>query len=212
MELLSSFLPEAFSTDIIFAWKRIEENTDVAFLTSSEMEISRSFKNSARQKEHISSRRLIRQMVERQGHDAEMFTLKKDDLGKPYGHINGKNINMSIAHTDDRVLCAMSARIAVGVDMEPASRKSIPQLRARILNTDEEDLLADETTMRIWTVKEALVKLMGTGMRTNLNQLIIESKNGDEFIAQCDNDNRAKVCSFVHDKNWLAVATYVDKK
>jgi phosphopantetheinyl transferase len=61
--------------------------------------------------------------------------------------------------------------------------------------------------IRLWTIKEAYIKLLGKGLRINMNEVKL-SVDGDQFTAEINNDKTAKICSFQLEQNWLAVAYY----
>lgn len=192
--------------DVVLAWCPIQESFPPQALTPAEQHEFSEFKSAGRRQEYLATRGLINRMVDAMGLDSLQFELQKNDLGKPWGIFDGKEYPLSIAHTAERVICAISSKRELGVDLEPASRTVPDKLRDRIINEQEALLLKDEPAIRIWTLKEALVKLEGKGMRTNLNECIITAGTDKLFTAIFDNDKKAKICSFLHENNWLAVA------
>ncbi len=206
MQLLSHFLPDTISDQLLLARGEIEGDYSPEILTHPETDEWNGFKDADRRQEYLATRWLIRQMVQHLKLSPEDFSLHKDELGKPYGTCQGAEYHISIAHTSRQVICGISEGMELGVDVEPMKRRVPDRLRERILNQAEQVLLAEEQTIRIWTLKEALVKLQGTGMRTNLHDCTINAADGAIFSATFNNDNRAKICSFTHHKNWFAVA------
>lgn len=188
------------------AWNNVGENHSQNILTKEQLKEYDGFKNVGRKQEYLATRWLVKNMVDYMNLDASRFLLRKDNYGKPSGHYGGEEYKISIAHTDLHVLCAISKHRELGVDMEPVGRKVPDILRDRMINATEKKLLQQEDTIRIWTVKEAMVKLEGKGMRTNLNECTLKEFAKDQFVATFNNDNKAKIRSFTHQNHWLAIA------
>lgn len=211
VQLLTNLLPHKPPADLILAWEKVDGTHPASILNAAESVEYNEYKSPGRQKEYLATRNLVRDIVSHMQLDARKFSLQKDSLGKPSGHYRGQNFKMSIAHTTERVICGIAADIELGVDIEPVNRSVPERLRNRLVNTNEASLVNNEETIRLWTVKEALVKLKGTGLRTNLNECTITDFQDGIFYATYDNDNRAKICSFVHDNHWLAIAWNINQ-
>lgn len=206
LQLLTQFLPDLISDQLLVAWCDIENDYPADILTPDETDEWSTFKNAGRRQEYLATRWLIRQMARQFEVSPTEFVVDKDMLGKPFGVYEGTQYHISIAHTDTRVLAAISTEIEIGVDLEPLQRRVPDRLRRRIVHSEEKSLLSQEPTIRVWTLKEALVKLQGTGMRTNLGDCEITSVEDEIFLATLNNDNRAKICSFQHTDHWFAIA------
>lgn len=161
--------------------------------------------NLRRQREYATSRHTLKKLA--RSIDIEALEILKDNLGKPYGQAGGQSYYVSIAHTDNTIFCGISSESAIGLDLEPVGRQVPEKLKRRILHPDEAELFANMEAIRLWTIKEAYIKLRGQGLRLNMNQVRIEQE-ADEYIVELNNDKRAKICSFQTDKNWLAVAYF----
>ncbi|MDX1671880.1 MAG: 4'-phosphopantetheinyl transferase superfamily protein [Balneolaceae bacterium] len=161
-----------------------------------------------RRREFISSRRLVKLLVKDLGLDPDLFEVQKDGLGKPFGIYRNRRYNLSIAHTDEIILCGLSDEFELGVDMEPVDREVADKLRDRILHEEEVESLQKVSLIQIWTIKEAVVKLEGRGLRNNLNEIIVEQVKGDEFRARLNDQKKARVCSFEHGDYWISLAHY----
>lgn len=206
MKLLTNLLPESIAEDITFAWGEFSDTHSASVLKEKERKQYQSYRHAYRRREYLATRTLIAKMVESMGLKYSAFRLQKDILGRPYGTYNKQQFYVSIAHSRGKVLSAISLTRPVGIDIEPVDRKVPEALRNRMLNETEAPLLQQETTLRIWTLKEALVKLQGNGMRTNFDEWTIKPASGNQFIAKFNNDKSARICSFSHEKNWLAIA------
>jgi phosphopantetheinyl transferase len=168
-----------------------------------ELETCKSLK---RQREFVTSRIILKELAGRAG-DEHKFEVLKDDLGQPYGKTDTKKFFISIAHTDDFVLCGLSPNSPIGVDLEPADRTVPAKLKQRIAHPKESNVVSDIPLIRLWTIKEAYIKLRGQGLRMNMNEVQIK-RESDQIFAKINNDKRAKICSFRMENNWLAVAYY----
>ncbi|WP_138429884.1 4'-phosphopantetheinyl transferase family protein [Fodinibius saliphilus] len=168
-----------------------------------------SFSNDRRKREYTTSRLLLKNMALKWNEDK--FIIKKDELGQPYGLGNSRRYYVSIAHSRDKVFCGISPNQAVGVDLEPVAREVPARLRSRILHSEETEELAKLETIRLWTIKEAFIKLRGQGLRLNMNEVQVRGEN-DRFFVEINNDKRAKICSFKSENDWLAIAHYQTKK
>jgi len=176
-------------------------------LSSGEKEELELYTNLKRQREYLSSRLALKELASRYGIDLEEFHIQKDDLGQPYGEIEEQHYYVSIAHTNQQAFCGISKAHAIGVDLEPLDRKVPGRLVNRIKHPNEDNLVNVIEAIRLWTIKEAYIKLRGQGLRLNMNQVPIE-KVGDEFLVELNNDKSAKICSFQMGTNWLAIAYY----
>jgi phosphopantetheinyl transferase len=206
VQLLTHLLPSELSGAMVLGWCEVSNTYLKEGLTAAEEASCNAFINKRQKQEYIITQWLIQSIVRKMDINPDHFTLKKDELGKPFGLYDEEIYHISIAHTSDRVLCAVSSTIPVGVDMEPEKRKIVPELRDRILSEAERPLLEGKETLRLWTIKEALVKWQGCGLRTNLNEWMIQSARNSFFTATFAHDKRANICSFNHHGYWLAVA------
>lgn len=167
-----------------------------------------SIKSENRKNEFLSSRHLIRGLAAKFGLLEKDFRIRKDDLGKPYCETGAKHLFLSIAHSSDYVLCALSETIDIGIDLEPEDRKVHEGLKKRIFHPEEGDDIRSLQLIRIWTLKEALVKLHGGGLRTNLNDLRLQRISDTEYATIFNDEKSARICSFKHNEHWVSVAYY----
>jgi 4'-phosphopantetheinyl transferase len=102
----------------------------------------------------------------------------------PHGRpeLPGSPMRVSVSHAGNRVAVAVSARSAVGVDVEaPRARAISRALLRRALTADEQEHLRrfpeDRRTwefLRAWTAKEAILKATGQGLHGGLNRLDLD--------------------------------------
>lgn len=181
---------------------------DMGILENHEMEEYRNIKNEARKREFINTRHLLKSLAEKFGYQPADFQIQKDELGKPYALADNERIYLSIAHTPDFILCGISAEKDFGLDLEPVSRRVHEGLKKRIFHTEEQEDVKSLDLIRLWTIKEALVKLQGGGLRTNLNDVKVMKIGNEQFTAIFNNEKSAKICSFQHSEHWISVAYF----
>jgi 4'-phosphopantetheinyl transferase len=93
--------------------------------------------------------------------------------GRPTLRGFGEELHLSLAHTEDLIVAAVSCSGPVGVDTESVTRQiSYDLLRSHVCTPKEAEvldvLLEGERTarlQRLWTLKEAYTKALGQGMR-----------------------------------------------
>lgn len=98
------------------------------------------------------------------------LSIEKESLGKPF--IPGRPLHLSISHSGAVFALALGT-VDLGIDVEylrhptrwPAVYEWINRPEDRLPNPTADDFL------RCWTAKEALVKLLGTGLNHGLDTL-----------------------------------------
>lgn len=95
--------------------------------------------------------------------------------GKPsiVGH---PDIHFNLSHCSQAVVCAVSSQ-PVGVDVETIRHFKEPLARYT-MNDDELSLITassapDVEFVKLWTKKEAVLKLLGTGIRNNMKDVLV---------------------------------------
>ncbi len=95
------------------------------------------------------------------------------DHGKPFAILNGLRVPVSfnVSHSAPHALIALSSERRIGVDVEMReARRDIDGIAESVFGADERKALAstggdDKVRLffRLWTMKEALIKALGTG-------------------------------------------------
>lgn len=121
---------------------------------------------------------LLRYALKKHGiADAEIFT---DENGKPY--TSGLFFNLS--HSHDYVVCSVSTK-PVGCDVEKISEGHLRIAERYFCDSETEYIFSfpeekrSGEFFRLWTVKEAYMKLTGEGMRLSLHSFSVDL--GDEI-------------------------------
>lgn len=120
---------------------------------------------------HDAGRQLLSRLYEQEtGQDFPKIRLTKQ--GKPY--FAEGNLHFSISHTKNHVFCALSCR-NIGIDAEEIDRRIDLRLSAKIFSPAEKaryDAAGDKQAalLRLWVLKEAYAKLLGTGWGNSLHR------------------------------------------
>lgn len=118
--------------------------------------------------------------------------------GKPFivGH---PEIHFNLSHCREAVVCYLSDR-PVGVDVESMRRFS-DSLVSYTMNVQEQELIrqSDNPTLlfiRLWTMKEAVLKLTGEGIRNNIRDILERDDVHIETVVSDDNRYVYSTCMF----------------
>jgi 4'-phosphopantetheinyl transferase len=132
-------------------------------------------------RDYAAAHALLRATLSRYGDRApESWRFDKTANGKPFLVDQGARCaSFSLSHTNGMVACAVTADVDVGIDVECVDRDvDMPAIAARFFAPTEAAHLGqlDAAAQRdrffdLWTLKEALVKALGTGMAGSLAAL-----------------------------------------
>lgn len=158
-----------------------------------------------RREEKAAGRSLISDIVaERLGE--ENLKIESAENQKPFASYNGRPVQISIAHTRNMICAAVSERKRLGIDLEPVQREVNPRLRKRILHQNESEVLQKIPTLQLWTIKEAALKWLGSGLRTDMNSVHVVSAENPLFHMKFPDGRHAVVCSFEYSSHWISIA------
>ncbi len=117
----------------------------------------------------------------------EEFSISVGEHGKPY-LAEHPDIHFSISHCRNGIAVAVSDH-PVGIDIE-SFRKVSPALIDRCMNSQEKAAIQASDNMerefsRFWTRKEAVFKLLGTGITDNIRHILT-----DQILTNTQTDNK----------------------
>jgi phosphopantetheinyl transferase len=137
------------------------------------------------------------------GYDGAEF--KKLPSGQPYAVGPGNQyISVSITHTQNILMAVVCDKFRVGIDAEAINRKLSDALLRRIIHPNE--VFDSETTpLKVWTMKEAVLKLAGTGLRLNMNAIQLLPCPEHGYITTLDG-NSISVYSNHFSEYWISLA------
>lgn len=116
-----------------------------------------------------------------------------DKKGKPYFQ-NHRNLYFSISHCKEAIAVVVDNK-PVGIDVE-SYREFSPALLQRTMNEEERQKITSsecptEQFIRLWTQKEAVLKLRGTGIIDDLNHVLY----GPERLYTWSHETKPYACS-----------------
>ena len=134
--------------------------------------------NYPRQDEQLRSvlaRLILKQLLLEQGfHDTVLEDYRTDEYGRPF--IND-DIDFSISHADDYVMCAVSKTTRVGIDVEKMRDICMDDYSISLSDKELEDLTNSTNPISdffsLWTKKEAISKANGKGLAILLPEMEI---------------------------------------
>jgi phosphopantetheinyl transferase len=176
---------------------------------------SQRYEHAHRRDTFLVSRTLIHALFRRLGNDSDYsddFIVSRDDGGKPYGVCNGRVYPVAITHTPRMVFAALGTAGSIGLDAEPLDRATGDALHRRILNEAEalDESISRISTIELWTVKESILKLEGTGLRTSMKSVFLRSNGNGMYTA--DIKGRQIVCkTFRVEDHCVAISEYISE-
>ena len=113
------------------------------------------------------SEELLRELISQVYKADEDITVENLPSGKPVAKVCGDEISVSISHSGDFVAAAVSDT-SVGIDLEV--KKELKPSVFKALSKEELEYAEkskdkNHTFLRIWTAKEAYLKLTGEGLK-----------------------------------------------
>lgn len=84
------------------------------------------------------------------------------------------HISVSFSHSDRQVVAVVSEQYTVGVDIERADRRVAERIGQRMRHPQETvELFEQFDPIQLWTMKEAALKAIGTGLRQPMNSVLL---------------------------------------
>ena len=144
------------------------------------------------------------------------FTIAKEEKGKPYFLYNDK-VHFSVSDTQNYIAVAIHDK-RIGIDIEYL-RKGKRQLAERFFHPNEINYLNnilhtpsyilhntyDEAFTQLWTIKEAYVKMTGTGIAGHFSNIDLSPE--DFVLQQSYIKQGAEINSFYDKINGLFITT-----
>lgn len=138
--------------------------------------------------------------------EALRFACGKD--GKP--RLEPLDLHFNLSHSGNWVALAISMQFAVGVDVERADRVRLEELRSRIEHPSEHLLPVPDSIgaglLTRWTLKEAITKASGRGLRQPFQQLRLEPQGGGVYSCRSDDEHWYAAHRLLEDGTHLAFA------
>ncbi|MCH5194000.1 MAG: 4'-phosphopantetheinyl transferase superfamily protein [Oscillospiraceae bacterium] len=163
--------------------------------------------NSNRKTEHETAYKLLSYVL-RKYYEITYFDIEKGEHGKPYlKDIPGVFFNIS--HCRGLVVCGVSDK-EIGVDAE-YFRRFNEKVMERIFSPSEQEYVLssdsrEENFFRIWTLKEALGKHLGTGLFSDIKKYSF-AFDGDSPVCE-RSEGTVFTQKILHEKWVVSVCTH----
>ena len=179
-------------------------------LSSSELKRAERFRMARRRQEYLGGRVLLRCLLEKfTGRGRGSHEIVTIDNGKPVC-VEGPAI--SIAHSDDEIVCATASDGAIGIDVElPPRPRDAEKIAERFFAEEEAAWIAedpDERFLMLWVIKEAWLKATGSGITGGLDSLRCTVRPPD-IEARVRGDQAANLSVYKRQSAFVGLATTV---
>lgn len=155
--------------------------------------------------ESITGSKLIKTLAKKYYEESITEIISKK-YEKPRAFIRDTEISVSFSHTKNGLSASLSKIYTVGCDIELTDRSVSPALLARMRCPSEgENLYKKADPIQIWTLKEAALKMIGTGLRKPMNSVTVTMLEDSLFDVEFGDGKRAKICSFEHKDHWISI-------
>lgn len=114
--------------------------------------------------------------------------IESDEQGKPHPQgewrrLCGAPMDISIAHTSDRIIAAVAPNSRIGIDVEKRDRVLSEEFIAAAFSPLEQEVAAESgdgatALLRFWCAKEAFSKALGSGLRYGTGDLCARAIDG----------------------------------
>lgn len=189
---------------VVHLWVALESQLDDAiearyrgFMSEEERDSERKFLVEGARRLHVLARGLQRMVLASclRGVEPAALTFEKGPKGRPAlaPPFDSSGIDFNLAHTAGMVVMAVSAGTRPGVDIESAGKPAPLAAARRYFSVREVaalDALPDAEQsrrfLRLWTLKEAYLKAIGTGIAGGLGSMTFHLDGGFAFERAAD--------------------------
>lgn len=167
-----------------------------ALLSEDEKARGRSFVAALHRRRFVAGRARLRSLLgEHLGLDPRTLVFVQNEFGKPR-LAHHTSVHFSLSHSEDRAVLAVSDTVVIGADIERVRALEHLDLARRYFHPNEvaailclprrEEQL--EAFFRIWTLKEAVVKSLGTGLSIPLDSFEVSIATSPPTMVFCPGD------------------------
>ena len=167
---------QQYSTEEIATW--------IAELPQWRREQVLAYKHEAGRRQSLLAYRLLCQGLQKEYGIEESPTFQYNEHGKPF--LGGEwtvergetsTIHFSLSHCREAVACVISEQ-PCGIDIESTDRRVSDSIIRYSMNDEEQTEIANaenstQTFLHLWTRKEAVLKLIGTGIRDDMKEILV---------------------------------------
>ena len=203
------------NTDFQLNIQKISSNSEeykhlVDFISLPEIERANNFKESADVSAFIQGRYIVRSELSKLlDCDPRNVPIKLSEHGKPFCPIDNLP-KFSISHCKNLVIVGWSKN-EIGVDVEPADTQlNEPEIQSVLLHPNEKkfyDAKTPEKTsinfLKLFVLKEAYLKLQGSGLFVDLNQVEIQQISSRIFTGVHGNNKKNIIHLYYLSNSWI---------
>ena len=154
---------------------------------------------------------LFGELAERIPGAASTLRIERPEMQRPRLCKGGLDWPVSLSHSREVIAAALchSPDRLLGLDVERLDRPVPERLHSRIFHRDEigGGLPGRTPAIRIWTLKEAALKWLGTGLRAPMTGIRLEWIAPGRFEALFWNGMRVEIRSFPWNSHWISIAS-----
>lgn len=175
----------------------IEEIADLSrLLSQDEQDRANRFHFPIHQQRFTLTRGLLRKTLQLYtGLDPEKITFHYGEHGKPSLMNNHLDIRFNVSHSHDMAVFALIVGKDIGVDIEKTEPSFKESVAKRFFSPNEftelmelSDIERISAFYKIWSRKEALIKVLGNGLFTPLDSFSVSAKNDSQIVTMQAND------------------------
>ncbi len=163
------------------------------WLRDEELDTATHFGSPTVRQQFLVGRALMRAMLSKfSGREAHQIPFKWGRYGKPMWGEPEVSLFFNLAHTTGAVVCGCTVEGDVGIDLERADRKVNLALADRYFAPEEVSRLRKldsakqaQHFLALWTMKEAFLKAIGTGLVTPLDSFACEPTPHGGQLLRC---------------------------
>lgn len=145
----------------------------IEILSDDEIIRSDSFKNEIDSSVYIISRALLRKLLGSYLEIApQQIVISYSSNGKPYLK-DYPQIKFNVSHSHGAFAIAIALDYDIGLDIEPQNRKFDYQKLKSFLYSESELHMGEDLFLKVWTIKEAIMKAKGIGLSQPLNEITL---------------------------------------
>ncbi|MGX9416888.1 4'-phosphopantetheinyl transferase family protein [Vibrio sp. WJH972] len=169
-------------------------------LSADEQRKFEAIKREQKRREYLFTRVFVRHVLSRYcSLAAGQLVFSKESNGKPYLSTPERTPHFNLSHTKGLLVCAVSDRLDVGIDVENITRTTdFESIASQYFSNDENNRLNTKKLharkayfYELWTLKEAYLKALGIGISVPLKSINFyeNQSNGNKRVMIDDKGN-----------------------
>lgn len=176
---------------------------DLSELSEDERHRASTWTSLKRRQDHLFARWMLRRLLgSALGTPGRSLDIQTTAEGKPILPAPAP-VHFSYSHSHEHLAFALSLTSPVGVDIEVPSGRDFQPLLRKVLHTKDPSPSNEREFLKIWTHKEALVKMSGAGLAMGFTQINI---TGDGRVLEAPDLQTLTARAFTRDTDLFVVS------